>query len=76
MAGRKILRSMTCEHCGRMFKRLIWPGSIPKYCSEECRRQGRKKKDIKTAERFGLDADPWQTGQLPLSVRQNALYSG
>jgi hypothetical protein len=80
MAERKKLKSMTCERCGRTFTHLIWPGSIPKYCSDECRRKAWKKKEIKpakmkmTAESFGLEADPWQTGQLPISVRQNALW--
>ena len=84
MAGAKVMLTMTCIECGREFTRLVWMGSKPKYCTKACRTNawGRMQFNRRQAERvaagvfgrFGLECDPWKTGQLPESVTRNALW--
>lgn len=74
----------SCAYCGEEFEFDGYSYSGRMYCSKECRDNGMY---IKTLRRiaskpekkyhpgaFGLEADPWATGQLPDSVRANALW--
>ena len=73
--------TLTCEACGREYTRKKRSDVSGRYCSQECARRDSRRYErmlaTVTAKRFqySLEYDPWQTGQLPSSVLQNALWS-
>lgn len=59
-----------------------------RYCSDKCREEGHRRRDRArkaakayqnelsgSAGSWGLETDPWATGQLPAEVRANALWA-
>lgn len=69
--------SKVCPVCGKQFK---GKNTATLYCSQECARKAccereklRRKENPQCG--WGLETDPWQTGQLPRSVTENALPS-
>ena len=79
-----MLKLRACKECGTAFR----PMSGTVFCSDECRKKAaaRNQAAAKAAynERcraqrmmpgqWSLNYDPWRTGQLPKSVRENALW--
>jgi predicted nucleic acid-binding Zn ribbon protein len=78
----KKLVTAECKICGKLFEARDERAS---YCSDTCREEGRRRVkrasnwqtriDASKLGEYGLAVDPWATGQLPESVRRNALWA-
>ena len=69
--------------------RIEFEGSKDRrYCSDKCREEGHRRRDRArkaakayqnelsgSAGSWGLETDPWKTGQLPAEIRRNALWA-
>lgn len=74
-AGSKVVKTLTCEECGKQFTRLVWTTSQPKYCTKACRTNawGRKKVNRRWQDKitlgltgsYGLEYDPVEDGPAP-----------
>ena len=65
----------TCKVCGKEFEFFGWDDRQRELCSKAClhkwnAQNGGHHKSFE----YGLDYDPWKTGQLPKTVTQNALW--
>jgi hypothetical protein len=82
----KKLVTVECKICGKLFDS---PDKRARYCSDACRDEGHRRVEFASRSRvawrtridanklgeYGLAVDPWATGQLPESVRRNALWA-
>lgn len=74
-ARRKHMCRNVCKVCGKEFEFLGWDNRQREICSPVClhkwnAQMGGHHKGFC----YGLEYDPWTTGQLPKTVTQNALW--